>query len=167
MEGKTLPTNPNPGGFYSALVCTEGHEINPFVEARPDERPAFCRDCGSPVISACPQCGGKIQGWPRGAMTWNYTPPIHCDRCGQPLPWTVGRLDAARTVASMLSELKPAERQALNASFDDLVRDTTRTQAAVLRVKLLLGKLSVEGGRALRGVLTTVATESVKKQLVL
>jgi hypothetical protein len=143
----------------------EGHEINPFVEIRPDDRPTFCRDCGSPVISACPECGGRIQGWRRGATMWDYTPPIHCDLCGKPLPWTVSRLDAARTVASMLSELKPAERQALSASFDDLVHDTTRTQAAVLRVKLLLGKLSVEGGRALRDVLMTVATESVKKQL--
>jgi hypothetical protein len=96
---------------------------------------------------------------------WDYTPPIHCDLCGKLLPWTASRLDAARVVAGLLSELKPAERQALSASFDDLVRDTTRTQAAVLRVKLVLGKLSVEGGRALRDVLTTVAAESVKKQL--
>lgn len=160
-----MPTNLNPGGFYSALVCTEGHEINPFVEIRPNDRPAFCVDCGSRVVSACLQCGGRIQGSPRGVTMWTYTPPIHCDLCGKPLPWTVSRLDAARTVAAMLSELKPAERQALSSSFDDLVRDTTRTQAAVLRVKVLLGKLSVEGGRALRDLLTTVATESVKKQL--
>ena len=152
-------------GYYTALVCPNGHVTSSMLELSPEDDQPFCSECGQGTIRVCPSCGAQIHGSPGDTVVWSYNPPKYCHACGAPYPWTAAALTAGNELAQILEGLSPADRQGLVASFDDLTRDTPRTAVAVLRTKTLLGRLTREGATALRQILVAVATDEVKRQM--
>lgn len=152
-------------GYYTALVCPNGHVTTSMLELSPEKDQAYCSECGQETIRACPSCAAPIHGSPGGTVVWGYDPPKYCHACGTPYPWTAAALAAGSELAQILEGLSPGDRQSLVASFDDLTRDTPRTAVAVLRTKTLLSRLTREGATALRQILVAVATDEVRRQM--
>jgi hypothetical protein len=50
----------------SALICTNGHEINSHVITHPKFNSKHCEKCGAEAIHQCPQCKAEIRGQPQG-----------------------------------------------------------------------------------------------------
>ena len=152
-------------GYYTALVCPNGHVTTSSLELSPEKDQPHCSECGQGTIRECPACGAEIHGSPGGKVMWGYAPPKYCHACGAPYPWTAAALAAGNELAEILEGLSPTDRKSLVASFDDLTRDTPRTAVAVLRTKSLLSRLTREGATALRQILVAVATDEVKRQM--
>ena len=145
-----------------AIVCRKGHEITRFPQHF--EGPTkFCPNCGSPAVTACETCGAAI---PPGDLIYDWTPPTYCGQCGSPWPWTAASLASASELIDMLDGLTDEERQALKGTLGDLVVDTPGTEVAAMKFSLLARKASQEGGRALRTIVTSVATEAAKRLIL-
>lgn len=91
--------------------------------------------------------------------------PKFCHKCGSPYPWTKKGIHAAKDLISEAERLKPEEKEALNKSLDDIVRDTPSTQAAVIRFKKYLPKAGLEIADAVRSIVIDIASETAKKLL--
>ena len=90
--------------------------------------------------------------------------PQFCNSCGRPYPWTRSALEAASELANEL-QLETEEKEELKASLPQLLTDTPKTQVAIAKFRRLMGKAGKEGLNMMQGILTTVVTEAVKKQL--
>jgi hypothetical protein len=152
-------------GFYTAVVCRDGHVLTAVKEIRPETATPFCPHCASPTLDSCESCGQPIPGEAMGSFFGGYVPPVYCRYCAAPMPWTAARLDALRDLTAIQEGLSDDERATLNRSWDELTRDTARTQVAVVHVKRLLPKLVGAGADAMRKILTEVATAEVRRQM--
>jgi hypothetical protein len=68
----------------------------------------------------------------------------------------------------MLAEVETLtveEKEVLNKSLEDLVRDTPTTQVAVVRFKKFLPKAGREIAAGLRSILINIVNEAAKKAL--
>jgi hypothetical protein len=92
-------------------------------------------------------------------------PPKYCRKCGKPFPWTAAGLEAARELIKTADGLDDNERAALANSVDDLVADTPRTPTAVQKARVLVGKMAKPAQDAFSKIITSLATEAVKKAL--
>jgi len=81
-------------GYYTALVCLNGHVITRYLEdeGNPD---SFCSNCGKPTISACPKCQSRIRGAEIDPAVFIIGKPApissHCPNCGTAFPWAKPR----------------------------------------------------------------------------
>lgn len=100
------------------------------------------------------------------AVTFDYDKPSFCTNCSQAYPWTAEGLQAAKDLALELGGLKDSEREAVAKSLDDIVRDTPRTQLAILQLKKFLSRSKGPAATALRDTLLPVATEAARKALL-
>ena len=117
-------------------------------------------------MTACPSCGRPIRGLPMfGVVLTQYKPPAFCRYCGEPFPWTQGRVDAARELASEAENLTNDERKELADTIDDLVRDVPHTQVSAGRFKRLVTKAGLGTANALRDILVDIASETAKKAI--
>ena len=151
--------------WYSALICTNGHVITTSMERQPDFTTPYCTECGKLTISACPACNVEIRGHYHNSFVIRYSRPAYCHACGKPYPWTEQSLTALRELAHEAEGLSPEEQGRLAQSFDDLLIDTPKTEAAVSRFKLLLPRINKDIGDSIKSILVGIATEAVKKQL--
>src|SRR5262249_28004033 len=137
----------------------------------PDHNRPFCDQCGSPTIQNCPKCGKPIRGeyHVEGVIMLGsggrFPAPSFCAECGNPFPWTEGRLDAARALADDLDGLSETEREALKKSLDDLVRDSPQTPVATQRFKKFIAKAGKEAASGFKEILIGVVSETAKKAL--
>lgn len=152
-------------GYGVGQACINGHQIEGDVEREPQYAEDFCSRCGARTITGCEHCAAPIHGRYRDVFVPGWDLGRFCYKCGQPYPWTAAGIAALRDLTDVAEGLSPKEREALSASFDDLVRDTPRTSVAVVRVKLALAKVGGTVGPAMREILVSVGTEAVKKQL--
>ena len=156
------------GTYRTAQVCINGHMIVSDLEQSPERSSKFCGKCGAETISACPKCGERIRGiyFARGALTVASVPVrSFCHECGNAYPWTEAKLSAAREMADELDELSDEEKEQLKGSFDDLVRDTPRTEVAATRFKKLMAKVGKEAAKSMRDILVDIASETAKKAI--
>lgn len=156
-------------GYDLGLVCQNGHPINAYAESQPENNRDFCEECGEEAISACPSCSTEIPGESTVGGVFSqepYEPPNFCGSCGEPYPWTQRRIEAAREMAQEMEGLDEEERQQLEESIEDLVRDTPRTKLAAQRVKTLLGKARGEIPSMFKETLLKVATSQAKELLL-
>ena len=157
------------GSYQPALICRNGHAVNAFTVTSPECNADHCRTCGAAAISRCEHCGAPIKGHHDipGVCVLGiiYQPPSFCDSCGRPYPWTEAQLQAARDLADELDELSPEDRERLKGSLNDLISDTPRTAVAATIFKKATTKLGVEGGAALKKIVTDIACEAAKKLL--
>jgi len=155
-------------GYDTAQVCVNGHVITQFAQTRPEHLRKFCDKCGAETIVDCPKCSKPIQGYHHAGRYHALVkkePPAFCHECGSQFPWTERRLAAAQRFAEEVDIFSPEDRQQLEQSLDDLVKQTPDTPIAVNRVKKLLlkgGKVVSDG---LRDILVDVLSEAIKKSL--
>lgn len=161
-----MPTMPN--DYARGLASVNGHVISSLIDRYPAHRSAFCPTCGKPTIDACPSCDtpmrGSYMGGAIGGPGW--TPPAHCYNCGEPFPWTTSAKESAEELIDLLEVLDPDERVQLKGTLDDLMSDSSRTEVAAIKFKLLARKAGGEGATALRTIVTSVATEAAKRLIL-
>jgi len=156
------------GYYYTARICNNGHLITDLEELR-DCEGTFCPQCGAASIVACPNCSAPILGHYHvdGFLTTSSTFKMsrYCSGCGSPFPWTEKALDAATILINETEEIDKKDREALITSLPDLVVLSPYTPVAQSRMKRFLSKASVTIGDAVKEILVSVATETVKHHL--
>lgn len=154
--------------YLLGQVCVNGHAINAFADESPESNADHCPTCGAETITGCPACKAPIRGHysvPGVLSLLSWSPSAHCYACGKPYPWTAKRAEALEEVIRELDELPPADRERLQKDVPDIIAETPRSQAAVLRLKKAFGRIGEGAAKVLTDVLTNVATEAVKKGL--
>ena len=86
-------------------------------------------------------------------------------KCGEPFPWTAAAFCAAEELAGELDDLSDDEKESLKKALPDLVRETPRVRLAETRFKKLMKKAGKEGVEGMRGLLTDIISETVRKTL--
>lgn len=165
--GRVMHEDEN-GWWDIGQICLNGHTVNQQVIAERDHCQAFCGTCGKATIVACRHCGEPIRGVYH--LTGSYvveTMPVlaYCLHCGRAYPWTDRRIQAAKELAREIDRLKPAERELLSHSIEDLLAETPRTHLAVTRFKRLVAKAGPDAGSALQEMLVNVVSEAVRRAL--
>ena len=155
--------------FDIAQICENGHIVNDFFRTYPLRNKKFCKDCGSPTITACRKCRVPIQGgrdFGRIDGLWPLDdPPSYCPECGYPYPWTEKKISAAKEFIEEFDDLNEKDKKIFIANIDDLIIDTPRTKAAALKVKKVLGKLPAEAFSVAKGILINLLTSAAKGEL--
>ena len=160
-----------PSAYYDvALVCLNGHVVNDRFVSSPEFNKKFCDRCGEPTISACPACNKSIQGDyinPSVAIIGigQMPAPGFCQHCGKAFPWTDMKLAAAKEVADELDGISSEDKAMLKQTLDDLVREGPRTEPAKLRFKRIMKKVGKESYETMRGVVTNLVSEAIKKSM--
>jgi hypothetical protein len=163
-----------------AIYCRNGHFLSYAPEGNPDysgeivlhewqieyverelKRLAYCSQCGAESIRDCPKCKFSIQIDDEVPER----PPSYCSACGKAFPWTETALAAAKEYTDELEQLTAVEKATLKATFDDLTRDTPRTEPAVHRFKKFLKKIGPQMGDALLKMVFSLATDAAKKKI--
>lgn len=157
-----------PSGYDTAQFCLNGHCITSCAATSPEFTSKFCRTCGAQCITHCPSCRSTIRGYfhvPGMFGSVEISTPSFCHECGKPYPWVAANLEAAKSLADELDELQLDERELLKSSLEDLIRDTPKTQVAIVRFKKLLPKAGRGAAEAMRRLLIDVVSEAVKKSI--
>lgn len=161
--------NREKGWYDTAQICLNGHIINTRAETSPESNKSFCDQCGAETITNCLKCGAKILGQLHPGEGFLALPmigaPKFCSICGSPYPWTESRLKAAHDLANEISGISEEERNALNQSLDELVKDTPKTEVAVIEFKKIVSKAGKETANALRQILLDIVSEAVKRAI--
>ena len=92
-------------GYRTAAVCQLGHVATSDVEIDPGLPGKYCKECGEPILQACPACQSRIRGYYHvsGVISARrYVPPNYCEDCGKAFPWMVRKLQAASALESVL-----------------------------------------------------------------
>ena len=152
--------------YQIAQICTNGHVVKSTLESVGEAEGKYCERCGMQTITRCQNCKKPIQGEfynPDIAVIGVHFPaPPFCIYCGKPFPWTESGLRAAKEYAEELTNLSPEEKETLKKSIDDIVRDSARTNVAVIRFKRLVFKGGKEASDVLKSILINLATQGAK-----
>lgn len=112
-------------GYDTALICKNGHVITTLFETAPDKYQDFCSICGAPTVKACDKCEAKIRGALHG--TWpnlkGDPPPNFCYRCGKPYPWMEDRLQTAKELLDLDTQLTADDQQKLWGQLSYVISD--------------------------------------------
>ena len=155
------------GHYDVGQICENGHVISGMAGTHPGHNQDFCETCGARTLVTCPCCSTTIRGQLPGMISFgrSYTAPAFCFKCGKPFPWTLAGLRAAEELADEMDVLTDQEKETLKASVHDLVRETPKSQVAKTRFKKIMRKVGREGSEAMRSVLTTLVSESVRSAM--
>ena len=154
--------------FDTAQICLNGHVVSTMLDFSPQSNQKHCTECGSPTITACPECNARIRGYyhvPGFIGFFDYNKPAFCFNCGKPYPWTVNGLEAASELADELDGLSQEEKKQLKDSFPDLVSNTPKTIVSETRFKKLIKKAGSEAYESMKSILVDIVTEAVKKSI--
>lgn len=153
--------------YDTAQICLNGHIITTITKTSPELQKKFCDRCGAATITKCPECEVDIPGHlvRPGAVTIPriFEMPKFCSNCGFAYPWTESRLKAAHDLANEITEISEEERNVLNQSLDELVKDTPQTEVATVRFKKIVSKAGPELYDAFKKILIEVVSETAKK----
>jgi hypothetical protein len=152
--------------YYTAVICVNGHVLRSYQCPECPYWQDYCSECGAPAHSQCLNCQRPFAGHYRVTDERGYNRPNHCYYCGVAHPWRQRELHAACDLADILDGLKPADRERLKASLEDLLSDTPRTGVAVTFFKQLSRKVGEEGAPILRKLATDLFCETAKKLLL-
>ncbi len=153
-------------GYHTGQICLNGHVVHESLDLSPEYGADFCDRCGAKTITSCPKCTHQIRGAATGDITAvPYLAPSFCYRCGNPYPWTASQLKAAQELAAELEGLSDDDREVLTSSIGDLVRETPRTQVAIIRFKKLMVKVGKGGADAFKDILVNIVSEVIRKQI--
>ena len=152
----------------AALICLNGHVINGNFHASPQVNQSFCDKCGAKTIHQCPGCKAEIRGdypLPGALVETMGVAPNFCHACGNMYPWLSEKLKAARDLAREIDGLSAEDREILEKSLDDLVRDTPRTEVVSLRFKKIMSKAPKEAYEVMKAILIDVLVEKAKQSV--
>jgi hypothetical protein len=108
----------------------------------------------------------KIKGYhhiPGVVYAGSDVPSKFCDNCGKSYPWTSAKLQAAIELAGELETLSSEERETLQKSLPDILRDTPQTTVAATRFKKLAAKARDKSTALIWDLIKDVASEAAKK----
>lgn len=152
--------------YDTAQICKNGHEINSSYHQFPQFNQKFCDKCGEETTTKCSHCNTEIRGYLRGSFSVSpYEVPQHCHNCGKPFIWTERRLEAAREYACEFKELDSEEKEKLQESLNDLVKESPKTPLAEKRFKKIMTKVGKESYEGMKTILTDILSEAVKKSI--
>lgn len=152
-----------------AQICLNGHVINDSVKKYPQQNKKFCDKCGVATITNCQNCNAEIQGeyHVEGVISSvsHYIAPAFCPNCGKPYPWTEAKIQAAHDLAQELENISDDDKEILNQSINEIIKESPRTTLAATRFKKILSKTSEAIVDAFRDILIDIVSETAKKLL--
>ena len=95
----------------------------------------------------------------------DYSLPSFCHNCGKSYPWTEAKIKAAQELAFELDNLTQEEKENLNKSLHDIIRDTPETTVAATRVKKLFAKAGKGVAEGFKNILVDIISEAAKKMI--
>lgn len=113
------------------------------------------------------KCNAEIRGYLRGGYP-SFTPepaPGYCVNCGQAYPWTETRLAIFQEYSNELDELNATEKEELRDAVTDLVRSSPKAPIAEKKFKRIMKKLGKDSYEGIKGILTDIASETLKKAM--
>lgn len=153
------------GYYYTARICMNGHLITDAEEYN-KYKGNFCPKCGANSLVSCPECNTPIPGdyHAEGVVgfTTSFIMPSYCRGCGCSFPWTKKALDAATILINETDEIEADDRVALIESLPYLIVDSPYTPVAQSRMKKFINKAGGTIGAAMKEILVSVASETVK-----
>lgn len=162
-------------GYYEGIVCENAHKVARRVSNNSAAGTAFCDQCGAATHFKCPGCGKPIRGGetPNSiderrmarADDKSWPTPWYCYGCGVAYPWTTKKIEAAKEIVAEVDGLTAKDRESLSASIPDLLSDTPRSDLAAMRWKQALLKLAGPAKEVIVGVITDIATSTIKRQM--
>lgn len=156
------------GNWHDVMqVCLNGHKITEYAQSQPESCQKFCELCGAETIDKCPECNTSIRGYRHieGVFHTRQKPlPKYCIECGAPYPWQCSSIENLKEVLSE-GGLTPQDIQDVEIALPDIVRDTTKTEGASLKIKRILDKLGKDVYAIAIKVVTDIASETAKKTL--
>lgn len=157
-------------GYYDVgQVCVNGHAVTGNVRRSPQFSEKFCSKCGAETVTQCGHCRAAIRGEYEvdgaAVIGFAYLPPSYCHECGVPYPWRAKEIEAAEELIDLADHLTDSERAALKADLSSLTVQSPRTEVAIVRMRQFLTRAKNEAGPAMRTLLTSIATDAVKKSL--
>ncbi len=161
-----MTRDPRDEAYNAAQVCLNGHLITEMADSYPEDTEDRCHKCGAETITECPTCKTIIRGRQHnsGVIGFRFPIPAHRRKCGKPYPWTEAKIRAAKELAQLV-EGSPEEKKLLEASIDELVRDTPGATVAAVRFKSMVSKAGKSVVDAFRDILVDVLSEAVKKTI--
>jgi hypothetical protein len=154
--------------YDTALICLNGHLINPAARLHPQHNRDFCTQCGAKTIQRCPSCSADILGeyhYPNVVSLEPFPVPSYCHKCGARYPWMETKIQDARRRIKELKSLSDEDKDVLLMILDDLIRQTPETELAVERFKNLLRGIRPDVRVLIKEILSGVATDLAKKTL--
>ena len=141
-----------------------GHVVNDCTKSDPDSNRKFCRDCGEKTITNCTDCDKEIQGYHHieNVFGHGYTCPTYCEDCGSAHPWTKSRIAALKELFDELG-IEETDKSKLYETVKDLVRETTRTELAANRFRVIFNKIKPEHKKIVENIAVNVICEPAKK----
>lgn len=153
------------GWWDVAQICENGHVINATMKEQPGLKAKFCPRCSARTIVTCQVCGADTRGqFHASGIDLEFTRTAFCHSCGAAYPWTES-LQELKALAHEARRLNPSEQEELAGCFDDLIKETSKTQAAMDTLKRCLPRVGKEIALEMRIILVKLATEAVKAQL--
>ena len=152
--------------YTPAAVCRRGHLESADINSDPVEG-GRCSDCGSEVLTACPECGTRIRGFIADSMviTIDWDEPSFCDHCGNAHPWA-NRQARIWELENLLDaeNLPEAERLAVHEQLQRLESPDLDQDEEVerwRRVRDVAPGLFQSGRR----IIESLVTEVIKREL--
>ncbi|MBQ6126776.1 MAG: DUF2321 domain-containing protein [Erysipelotrichaceae bacterium] len=142
--------------YHTAYICKKGHVLSFW---KPCES-KFCPECGSEVISECPNCHTQINGDDKDIMVHSkYRRPYYCPACGKPYPWTQSILDNAVELVSLDDNLSDEIKSIIINAIPDLIVESSSTPLAEARFKKYISFASDIVKDGLKQMFSAVLTE--------
>lgn len=154
--------------YDTAQICLNGHIINKSTIDSPQHNQKYCAKCGSLTITNCQSCNTAIRGYYHMEGVYgfdDYSLPSFCHNCGKSYPWTEAKIKAAQELAFELDNLTQEEKENLNKSLHDIIRDTPETTVAATRVKKLFAKAGKGVAEGFKNILVDIISEAAKKMI--
>lgn len=149
-----------------AQICLNGHIINRRVIDSPQHNQKYCAKCGTTTITNCQNCKTDIRGYYHREGVYGfqrYSLPGFCHNCGKSYPWTEAKIKAAQELTLGLDNLTQEEKENLNKSLNDIIRDTPETTVAATRVKKLFARIGKGVTEGFKNILVDIISEAAKK----
>ena len=91
--------------------------------------------------------------------------PKFCLNCGTPYSWTDIKIKAAQELVLGLDNLTQVEKENLNKSLNDIIRDTPETTVAATKAKKLFAKAGRGVAEGFKNILVDIVSEAAKKMI--
>lgn len=130
-----------------AVICTNGHVINPALKMKPEGGDVeFCKDCGEKTIRKCPHCNTDIGGGilvqnvqrgkrPSYSLVKQYHAPSYCEKCGEAYPWTESKIKAAIDIFLEFGDLDGKQKETIEEDITNLAKNAPETELSAMRIK--------------------------------
>ncbi len=157
--------------FLTPQICLNGHIINSKTELQPEYNKNFCSQCGSPTTTKCEYCNTNIQGRyydEEDCFISTYEikeAPAYCHSCGKPYPWTESHLKAITELIDIDEQLQESDKIIIKEVLPDLLVETSKTQVAVAKFKLIMRKAGKVTFDAVKEITIGIVSEALRKSL--